>query len=267
LSQPAPSAPSPLDRLRARFGSRAGGIAFALLIEALVVALLLFGLAPKLMPPQDKTPELTVFTTKPPPPPPPPPPRPPTSEARTAKTSMKPRPVTLQAPPSPTTSVPDPGKMLTPEPPAMLNIPLNRIDIASLPRGAAPAAPRGRLAGPPNLASLPGDTPRMEGRGPGGETLYNARWVREPYPSELSGYLSTAKAPGMALIACRTVADFRVEDCVKLDEYPEGSNLARALIAASWQFRVRPPRLGGQYKVGEWVGIRYNVGIKREPPR
>lgn len=150
----------------------------------------------------------------------------------------------------------------------MLNIPLNRIpDIASLPRGAPPAAPRGRAAGPPNLASLPGDTPRVEGRGPGGEALYAARWVREPYRSETLGYLSTAQAPGWALIACRTVADFRIEDCVKLDEYPEGSNIARAVIAASWQFRVRPPRLGGQSKVGEWIRIKYDYGIEREPPR
>ena len=150
----------------------------------------------------------------------------------------------------------------------MLHIPLSRMpDIASLPRSASAAAPRGPAAGPPNLASLPGDTPRVEGRGPGGEALYAAQWVRKPYRSETLGYLSTAQGPGWALIACRTVADFRIEDCVKLDEYPEGSNIARAVIAASWQFRVRPPRLGGQYKVGEWIRIHFDYGVTREPPR
>lgn len=229
-----------------------------------MVVLLLLGLAPKLMPREEKASDLAVFTTPPPPPPPPPD----TEAAPAASSAAKPTPAPVQAPPNPTASVPDPARVVTPEPPAMLNIPLNRIpDIASLPRGAPPAAPRGPATGPPNLASLPGDTPRVEGRGPGGEALYAARWVREPYRSELLGYLSTARGPGWALIACRTVADFRVEDCVKLDEYPEGSNLARAIIAASWQFRVRPPRLGGQYKVGEWVRILYDGEVKQEPKR
>lgn len=248
--------------MRERFGPRARGFALALLVEALVV-LMLFTLAPTLRPREEKTVDMTVFSTPPPPPPPPA-----TEAAPAARSAVKPAPVPVQAPPSPNPSVPDPVAVAAPEPPAMLNIPLNRVpDIASLPRGAPPAAPRGPAAGPPNLASLPGDTPRVEGRGPGGEALYAARWVREPYRSELLGYLSTARGPGWALIACRTVPDFRVEDCVKLDEYPEGSNLARAIIAASWQFRVRPPRLGGQYKVGEWVRILYDGEVKQRPER
>ena len=263
MSQPASSAPSSFDRFRERFGSRAGGLIFALLIEGLVV-LMLLTLAPTLVEREKKTSEMTVFSTPPPPPPPPP-----AKEAAPAASSnVKHVEVPVQAPPSPTAAVPDPVSVVTPEPPALLNIPLNRIpDIATLPRGAPPAAPRGPAAGPPNLASLPGDTPRVAGRGPGGEALYAARWVREPYPSETLGYLSTAQGPGWALIACRTVADFRIEDCVKLDEYPEGSNIARAVIAASWQFRVRPPRLGGQNKVGEWIRIKYDYGIKRESER
>lgn len=259
MSQPVPPAPSSFDRLRERLGPRAGGIAFALLIEGLVVVLLLFSLAPKLMPHRERASDLTVFTAPPPPPPP-------AKEAAPAASSVaKPTPISVQAPPSPTASVPDPVAEVKPEPPAILNIPLNRIpDIASLPRGAAPAAPRGRAAGPPNLASLPGDTPRVAGRGPGGEALYAERWYREPYDSELLGYLSTARGPGWATIACRTVPDFRVEDCVKLDEYPDGSNIARAVLAAAWQFQVRPPRLGGQYKVGEWVRIRIEYDFKRQ---
>ena len=80
--------------------------------------------------------------------------------------------------------------------------------------------------------------------------------------AELRGYLSTAQ-PGWGMIACRTVADFRVDDCVALDEYPTNSRLARAVLAAAWQFRVRPPQLGGQMMVGEWVRIRFDYGARQ----
>jgi protein TonB len=58
------------------------------------------------------------------------------------------------------------------------------------------------------------------------------------------------------------VADFRVDDCVGLDEYPENSNLLRAVLAAAWQFQVRPPRIGGVSKVGEWVRIRIEYNFR-----
>ena len=102
----------------------------------------------------------------------------------------------------------------------------------------------------------------VDGSGPNGERLYAAAWYREPYDSELKGYLSTAQ-PGWATIACRTVADFRVDDCVAVAEWPRGSQLARAVLAAAWQFKVRPPRIGGRSQVGEWVRIRIDYGIKR----
>ena len=50
--------------------------------------------------------------------------------------------------------------------------------------------------------------------------------------------------------------NFRVEDCVGLSEYPERSQILRAVLAAAWQFQVRPPRVGGISRVGEWVRIR-----------
>ena len=262
MSQPDSPAPSFIERVRGRFGLRTRGIALALLVELLVV-LMILTLAPDIVGREDGEAGMTVFGVTPEPEP----------EAETEKApapSAAPNPARVEpaeTPPDPVPQPPVPQPQPQPSPPVLLNIPLGRMpDIATLPRQpAAPAAPR-RAAGPPNLASLPGDTPRVEGRGPRGEPLYAAAWYREPYDSELSGYLSTASGPGWGLIACRTVPDFRVEDCIKLDEYPEGSNIARAALAAAWQFRVRPPRLGGQSKVGEWVRIRIDYGIRRQTP-
>ena len=137
-----------------------------------------------------------------------------------------------------------------------------RVPAPETPRTPAPPAPQAAerpVYGPPDRGR-PADTARV-GTAPNGEPLYAAAWYREPYDSELRGYLSTASGPGWGLIACRTVPDYRVEDCVALDEHPIGSNIARSALAAAWQFRVRPPRLGGRLQVGEWVRIRIDYNI------
>jgi protein TonB len=113
--------------------------------------------------------------------------------------------------------------------------------------------------GPPRTSS---DSERV-GTAPNGEPLYAARWYREPTDRELAGYLSTANGPGVALIACRTVPDYYVEDCVLLSESPQGSQMGRAVLAAAWQFRVRPARIGGREQFGSWVRIRIDYSIKR----
>ena len=133
---------------------------------------------------------------------------------------------------------------------------MSAANIASPPSKPAPPAPNRAQMGPVDSGTAYGDTPRVSGSGPNGEPLYAASWYREPTHDELSGYLSTATGPGWGLIACRTAPGFRVEDCVKVDEYPQGSNIARSVLAAAWQFRVRPPRIGGEPKIGEWVRIR-----------
>lgn len=94
------------------------------------------------------------------------------------------------------------------------------------------------------------------GRGPNGEAMYAAQWAREPTDAELSGYLPRNAPEGYGLIACRTVAGNRVEDCVELENQPPGSHLASAVRQAAWQFRVRPPRKDGKPLIGSWVRIR-----------
>jgi len=131
---------------------------------------------------------------------------------------------------------------------------------------AAPAGPPAQVYGPPDTGPPGGqfDSQRV-GTAPNGEPMYAARWYREPTRQELSGYLSTATAPAYALITCKTVPDFYVEDCVLLGESPSGSQIGRAVMAAAWQFRVRPAIVGGRSQVGSWVRIRidYRQTVRR----
>lgn len=96
------------------------------------------------------------------------------------------------------------------------------------------------------------------GEGPGGARLYNAQWYSEPTHAELAFYLPHGAPSGVAMIACRTIPNFHVEDCRELGETPPGGGLARAMRQAAWQFRVRPPRLGGKPMIGAWVRIRFD---------
>lgn len=133
---------------------------------------------------------------------------------------------------------------------------------AAPPRASPPAQPRPVYGPPDTRPAAARDTERV-GTAPNGEPLYAAAWYSEPSGEMLRGYLSTAHGPGWGLIACRTAPNYRVEDCVALDEYPNGSQINRAVLAAAWEFRVRPPRRGGQLLVGAWVRIRIDYGIER----
>lgn len=165
-------------------------------------------------------------------------------------------------PPRVDTETPLPEPPPTPAPRPILR---NSFSLENVPQPARPT-PRATSAPQaygPAFTPSPGDTPRIAGSGPNGEPLYAARWYRRPYQDELAGYLSAARGPGWGMIDCRTAPDFRVEDCVIVGESPEGSGLGRAVQAAAWQFKVRPPQRGGRPMVGEWVRIRIDYQITR----
>ncbi len=110
------------------------------------------------------------------------------------------------------------------------------------------------------------DTAYGPGEGPGGERLYNAEWQREPTNAELAFYIPKTGAPtgSYALIACKTIERYQVDDCRQLEEAPRGSGLSRAMVNAAWQFRVKPPRIGGKSQVGAWVRIKITFSEKPE---
>lgn len=145
------------------------------------------------------------------------------------------------------------------EVPATGWIEMTREEYAAADIGRFPKA-RGGAAGEAGPAAAAGGEPGQgSGEGPGGARLYNAEWYRNPTRAELAGFLPPNRGPGeWAMIACRTVEKFRVEDCQELDESPRGSGLARGLRRAAWQFMVRPPRVNGKPLVGAWVRIRFD---------
>jgi protein TonB len=234
---------------------RAGGLLFVLAMHALL-GLLFLSLAPPLL--QKKVAAMVTFNV---PefadaPEPEQTPEAEQSEAEAEPTPEKPEPV-VETPPKPAAEAPPPP----PEPSPAPEIP---------PPVAAPAppAPNRPVFGPPDLRrnrAPPPDSERVDGTGPNGEPLYAAAWYREPYDDELAGYLSTARGPGWGLIACRTVPSYRVEDCVIVGEYPNGSGIANSVLGAAWQFKVRPPRVGGKERYGEWVRIRIDYEIRSRP--
>lgn len=98
------------------------------------------------------------------------------------------------------------------------------------------------------------------GEGPGGAKLYPVEWYREPTQAEMETYLpKNGVRAGYGLVACKTASDYRVEDCRELAEGPPGSGFARSIRLASWQFKVRPPRIDGKPLIGVWIGIRYDL--------
>jgi protein TonB len=168
------------------------------------------------------------------------------SSARQAKTEpVKPR-TTSRPKPMPKLPAILPVKPSLPAPPTQV-IPMSADELAAADIRNLPKSGSG--------SGNEGDSQAV-GKAPNGETLYAAEWARHPTDAELGGYLPHNAPDGYGLVACKTVAGDRVDDCVEIGQSPLGSGLARAVRLAAWQFRVRPPRKNGQALVGSWVQIR-----------
>ncbi|WP_375427912.1 hypothetical protein [uncultured Sphingomonas sp.] len=164
------------------------------------------------------------------------------------------RPPPTPRPPPPIPSPPDTPAPLFPDILTLRGDQFARSDIGRLStEGRSSADEAGESAAGTDTASAYGP-----GEGPGGERLFNAEWQVRPSNAQLTGYLPAIGAPpgSWATIACRTTERFQVENCRALSESPVGSGLARAMRRAAWQFRVRPPRIGGRPLIGAWVRIR-----------
>lgn len=256
---------------RARWGAQArprwSSLAIALVIEALI-ALLLFTLGAGIAGVEEGAETVTEFTALDFAAPEEPQPEQPPEQPEDAATPAEPQPAPDQPQPLPLPEPVRPPPLLTanptPAPPPPDPVPPQPRPSAS-PTIAARINPN-RTYGPVDSGPPPTsmDSQRV-GTAPNGEPLYAARWYREPTRQELAGYLSTATPPSAALIACRTVEGYYVEDCELLDESPRGSQIGRAVLAAAWQFRVRPARIGGREQFGSWVRIRIDYTQSRAP--
>jgi periplasmic protein TonB len=175
-----------------------------------------------------------------------------------ARSPEKPReaPVREQKPPLPKPKIVLPAKPTIETPRELPWIEMSKAemaaaDISRFPKGSESAS-----------ATSAGDSEEV-GRAPNGEVLYAADWARKPTNTELNGYLPPNAPDGWGLIACRTVAGNRVEDCLELGQSPRGSRLASAVRQAAWQFRVLPPRRNGRALIGSWVRIRIDYSSVR----
>lgn len=174
-------------------------------------------------------------------------------------TAEPPSPASASPAPKPPTTPPVQPRPAAPPPPIVKLPPVDKpaLDLLVVSKEELAASDIAALPSPSaGSGSSAGDS-QEAGRGPDGQTLYAAEWARRPTNAELGPYLPrNMPDEGWGLIACRTMADRRVEDCVELESYPRTSYLARAVRNAAWQFRVRPPRKNGREMVGEWVSIR-----------
>jgi protein TonB len=241
---PAYRLPSPYDRQPLR--RRASGFALALAINVgLLLILMTLGVIP---PPSQKTMRGIVVDLIP---------QSRSSSATRQKIAVQrpkvqthrpvPKPPPVILPVKPTVAPPpQPSTMPTPW------LEMSKEDMAAADISKIPAAGSGG-----------GGDSEVVGKGPNGEALYAAQWAREPTDAEIGGYWPH-NVSGWGLVACKTIPNDRVEDCVELDQSPPGSHLASAVRQAAWQFRVRPPRKGGRALIGAWVRILIEIESRTE---
>lgn len=240
---------------RASLRRRASSLILAIVANALILFMLL-RLAPYAVPrPPDTPPETITFQLTPDP----------GKAAPRARTVVKVKRAGGGAPPARQVAPPVPSKSPPPVPQtAELNVlhvgkdVLQALDIALASPHRSDRAPGGEQVPTKQNTEL---ADGYAGTGPAGQRLYYERWYHEPTSAELAYYIpANAPRTGWGLIACRTAAQYRVEDCVEIGESPPGSGFARAVRQAAWQFKVLPPRIGGHVEVGAWVRIRIDYG-------
>lgn len=254
--------PAAWERFRERVGRRGLSALLALLVEGLLILMFLF-LAPNIAPKDKPRPTTLSFNLE----------KGDRNETRDAVDKQED--AQSQARKSETRlkeTRPRPEVAPTPVPPPPVVASPNVIWMPRREFAASDISKAERLPGPPAGASkadagreragrVAGDT-AIVGTAPNGEPLYDEEWYRPPTDAELATYLPAGwKQNGWGMIACRTVANFRVEDCVELADAPRGSRLAGAARQAAFQFRVRPPRVGGRSLVGAWVRIRIDYRL------
>lgn len=169
----------------------------------------------------------------------------------------------VKLPPRVAPPIPAPKIVLPPRPLDMIEVTPETFRAADISKLGSNAPGYTKMAGG-SPASGAKDS-ELVGTAPNGEPLYAAEWYRRPTNRELDAYLpkNMPEGGGWGLVACRTVEQYRVEDCVELGNSPPGSHLAGAVRQAAWQFRVRPPRVGGKSMVGTWVRIRIDYQVQR----
>jgi len=164
----------------------------------------------------------------------------------------------VKSPPPPRPTPPPPPPIVPPLPTKPAWVELTPKDLAAGDISKVPNR-KAERAGEGETGLADSGTAMGPGEGPNGAPLYNAEWYVEPSNAELALYLPKGgPRPGWALIMCQTAPAYRVENCRSLSESPPGSRLANALRQAAWQFKVRPPRRGGQALIGAWVKIRFD---------
>ena len=160
-----------------------------------------------------------------------------------------------------------PPKQVLPVPPTITPPPTGELELVELTKQELSKTDEAmaQQAGPALAqGSGRGGDSAVVGKGPRGETLYAAEWMREPTDQEIAFYLGSNTMSGYGLIACKTYPRFRVDDCVALGSVPASARLDRKLLEAAWQFKVRPPRKNGEPMIGEWVRIRIEWNVRTE---
>lgn len=217
---------------------RLGPLAIVLLLHALLLGLLVL-INPKGEPGRRGPTSMIAFNV----------PSPPVARPQPAS---KPKPAIVPPLPSAAPPVPDVVIPNAPAPRWTIGDPaLTGFDLARTPRAEPAPAEYAVAAGPPDTQPI--------GTAPDGSPLYPAEWQREPTQAELAFYIKDRGRPGAwGVIVCRTAARFKVEDCRPVAESP-GSGMAYAVGEAAWQFRVKPPRIKGEFQTGTWVQIRIDI--------